>query len=218
MPTTQIPRPRRSGMLLTFLVVALGTPAASAQSFDCAKARSPLERRICADPTLGTADEALNAAWRETIRGFPLRDFLLASQRDWLAQVPWCLQGEAAACFDAFRERTQLLRHLRGARVYTNYGAQFDRWGTTLVVFQRPGSLSLWVYGAFMPAMDAATGGENHWLTDEVWTLTPLGGTRHRIEDRDEDLVLRDDRIIIPNYIMLSLRQPGLQGDYLRVR
>lgn len=72
---------------------ALGS-AASAQtatgpSFDCAKARAPLERQVCADPALSQADREMAAAYRKALAAAPAawRGRLRDTQRSWLSFV-----------------------------------------------------------------------------------------------------------------------------------
>ena len=75
------------------LLVALSGclfPAAShAQSFDCGKAQSAIEKAICASPALIAQDTALAAAYRQALadlNGDPTRlNDLRQQQRRWLA-------------------------------------------------------------------------------------------------------------------------------------
>lgn len=66
------------------LALTLSIPLASlAASFDCARARTPVERMICADPALGGLDEQIDARYREVSGRLDAawRARLLASQR-----------------------------------------------------------------------------------------------------------------------------------------
>ncbi len=57
-----------------------------AQAFDCAKAASPVEKAICADPKLKAADDAMSAVYatlRDSLTGAD-RKGLGASQRKWV--------------------------------------------------------------------------------------------------------------------------------------
>lgn len=208
---------RHSMILILGLLVWPSDPL-GAQSFDCARARSALERAICADANLGAADEALNAAWQVTLRTFPVKDFLRTSQRFWLREVASCVRNVPSDCFEAFRERTSLLRELQRARVYTSYGTQFSIDATTLVVLNRSGETILWVYGNYMPDMNNPRPAPDGYLNNLETPLRLLGGNRYEAEFFDEEIILSEDRIVIPTYIMLHPRQGGLQGTYQRVR
>ena len=74
---------------LTILLLALGFAGmAAAASFDCAKAASPAEKAICADPELSAADEGLaefydQLVWLNVNDKAVLRQ-LAVEQKDWL--------------------------------------------------------------------------------------------------------------------------------------
>jgi len=72
--------------LVLFLLVS---SAASACSFDCAKAKAPEEKAICASPELCKADEQLAAAYADALSGTPptMTDDVRADQRAWLNQL-----------------------------------------------------------------------------------------------------------------------------------
>jgi uncharacterized protein YecT (DUF1311 family) len=76
----------RAPLLLAALLLA-GT-ATPALAFDCTKARSPVEKAICADPALTRADTAMAQAYVAIQTGMSQAEgkALLHSQRDWLKQ------------------------------------------------------------------------------------------------------------------------------------
>lgn len=63
-----------------------GAPAAQAASFDCAKASTPVEKAICANPDLSRADEVLARAYATALGGLSdeAKAAIQASQREWL--------------------------------------------------------------------------------------------------------------------------------------
>ena len=68
-------------------VIGIAAPAARAQSFDCSKARTPVERAICAQPSLGALDRAVADAFAQKLAR-PDTDSaaLKAEQSAWLRQ------------------------------------------------------------------------------------------------------------------------------------
>ncbi|GJE55476.1 lysozyme inhibitor LprI family protein [Methylobacterium thuringiense] len=86
----------------------------TAAAFDCAKARLPIEKAICADPAAKASDDAMEAAF-ETLRpalAGPQRQAALDDQRAWLKQRNAnCLQNKTpASCVaDANGARTGVL-------------------------------------------------------------------------------------------------------------
>jgi uncharacterized protein len=73
---------RHRPAIALFAVLAIASPAHAA-SFDCARAVSPLEHKICADPALSAADEALARAWRDALAATLDRPALRDEQRQW---------------------------------------------------------------------------------------------------------------------------------------
>ena len=65
------------------VISALPTGAAS---FDCAKAKTPVEKAICAQPTLSAADETIARLYNELIVVRGDNEDLAQEQRAWLAQ------------------------------------------------------------------------------------------------------------------------------------
>jgi uncharacterized protein len=108
----------RHGWLILLL---LASGQAHAASFDCAKARTPQEKTICASQALSAADSQLNSAYQTLLAIVPpetaaqVRD----SQRQWLRSLPITCAGRPNAiagllerCLgDAYRQRINLLQH-----------------------------------------------------------------------------------------------------------
>ncbi|HSI16994.1 MAG TPA: hypothetical protein VK980_04435 [Sphingomonas sp.] len=77
---------RRLGLTIAF--AALSVPAAAqAASFDCARAASTVEKRICADPQLSRDDERVAEAYRLALAAAPLPFAVRDDQRRWIADV-----------------------------------------------------------------------------------------------------------------------------------
>ncbi|TSD84403.1 DUF1311 domain-containing protein [Mycobacterium sp. KBS0706] len=76
----------RSLLLAAAALLALSGPAFA---LDCGKASTTLERAICADKRLKTADTAMGQAYAQILKAAAgdaeIRDMLVASQRRWLA-------------------------------------------------------------------------------------------------------------------------------------
>ncbi|MGG5820441.1 lysozyme inhibitor LprI family protein [Falsiroseomonas sp. HW251] len=72
-----------AGAVLACAALA-ATPPSQAASFDCAAARAPAERMICASPELDTLDLRLAELYRRAIESAPWRRALREAQRIWL--------------------------------------------------------------------------------------------------------------------------------------
>lgn len=88
------------------ILAGLGTPAASAQSFDCSRASLATEQAICASVELGQLDEQMASLYF----GMPtdMRETMRKSQLDWLRRRNRCGFDETCIA-DAYRSRIQVL-------------------------------------------------------------------------------------------------------------
>ena len=201
-------------LLRLVLVSACGLWAAS---FDCTKARTPLEKGICSDPSLSAADDELNAAWKSTLKSFPLPAFLRTSQQLWLKETATCVQ--AKSCVSECSSRTHLLKNLGGAKVYTDYGKQFSLDSVTLVVFEKSGESFIWMYGDWMPDMNNPQPPPNGFLLDEVSRIVKNSKGKYLIESREYEVAITDESITFgTESLMISLRQGQLAGVFQRIR
>jgi uncharacterized protein len=104
-----------SGILLLSVSVAV-----HAASFDCAKARSPQEKAICASPELSKADDEMAAAYKAALAQAPagFQDRVRDGQRAWIRRIQLtCLPGDAkrpieACLLDAYKQRTPALKNM----------------------------------------------------------------------------------------------------------
>ncbi len=95
--------------LAAVLLMAVG-PLAGAASFDCAKAKSPMEKLICADAPLSALDEQLNTAFKEAITRSNARPQLVQWQREWLKSYEVTQCKDARCLAQEFSGRIALLR------------------------------------------------------------------------------------------------------------
>ena len=86
-----LPRSRTilAGWLYLAVLIALPGPVLAA-GMDCAKAKAPVEQRICADPALLEADAAVAVAFAAAVAAAPDPAAVRASQRQWLAARNAC--------------------------------------------------------------------------------------------------------------------------------
>lgn len=95
---------RLAAALLSLIVLALAAPATAA-SFDCGKARTKVEKLICADPQLSRQDSELAAAYTEALKVWDGKTapYVKMSQRTWVrmrALTPPGRSGDGSLCED----------------------------------------------------------------------------------------------------------------------
>lgn len=102
---------RHAANALLLCVLAQPMPQTQAASFDCAQARTEVERRVCADATLSGLDEDLARVWREGRKRTAEPERYRREQRAWVARRDTCLaQPDPTACLRAtYKDRIQAL-------------------------------------------------------------------------------------------------------------
>ena len=75
--------------LIPVLLSLGGIATAHAASFDCARARTGVEKAICADPKLSEYDERIAAAYKRGLGEWngAIRAYVRNDQRQWLAEI-----------------------------------------------------------------------------------------------------------------------------------
>lgn len=114
--------------LLLALGLALGGSQVPAAGFDCAKAKSWVEKTICADAALSKLDDELTAKYRAALRKTTDAGALRASQRSWLKQRRDACQTGACLA-DVYRDRRRQLEQIVAGRVAaSNIEGTYTRW------------------------------------------------------------------------------------------
>jgi uncharacterized protein YecT (DUF1311 family) len=112
----------------TVLLPLSGT--ALAASFDCGKARRPIEKLICSNPELDAADTRMGEVFKQVNAGFPLKGFLSVTQRVFLSGYPYCMNDDlgkplprdkaASRCAALVKDRIAELEQQSQATVYSD--------------------------------------------------------------------------------------------------
>lgn len=136
------------------------TPAAG---FDCSKAMSWVEKRICADPALSKLDGTLAATYRKALRKTADANALRASQRTWLTQRRDACSTDACLS-EVYRDRPQQLnRIVTGGPGARDLAGAYTRW------FQgKPDSNSAEIKLRPLGGGQIFTTGEATWLDDQT--------------------------------------------------
>lgn len=136
-------RPSTRFLAFTALPLLAASSSAWAASFDCAKARTGVEKAICADPQASEYDERIAAAFKRNLHEWDdaIRDYVLKDQRGWLARLrsidkpgdseiePLCGQGDLPCLRRELRIRMDALE----SSAYRNSGV-YKRDGGKLLV------------------------------------------------------------------------------------
>lgn len=118
--------------------------AAQAASFDCNKARTPMEKAICSDMKLSALDDELNAAYKAALERSGSKEAIRRWQRDWLKSYAVTRCKDAACWQVQFSERIAALKNVAGSQEpaarwsghyvrYTNGRKEIDPASITLI-------------------------------------------------------------------------------------
>lgn len=211
--------PRRGAPVLAAALLALGLAApAAAASFDCAKARTPVEKAICSDAELSAQDERLAQAYREALARSPQPEAVRLWQRHWLAGARAECEADVACLRRTLAAQASELQ-AHGAAVAAQPGA-----GSLTAVLQLPGRggsgarltlvqlgpARLRVFGQATWAGDAAAGQVN---TGEVAGYAEPTGVAHtwRVVDAAND-ACRFDLVLGPGEAVTVRGDSGACG------
>lgn len=211
-----------TGALLLF------SGAASAASFDCGKARRPLEKLICSSPELDAADTRMGEVFKQVNAGFPLKGFLLATQRVFLLGYPFCmtddrgksLSGAEAArrCAAMVRARTAEIEAQALAKIYSNADGKFTHESLAILVYSADGRKRIRLWGNWMPDAYNPQPFPEGKLCDLDEELKPVKGG-YMIAMSDEAVFsMSDASLNISEYIMCTPRNGIGPGAYPRAR
>jgi uncharacterized protein len=176
-------------------LLVLGLPGAvSAQSFDCKKAQTPIEKMICADPGLSELDEYLGRYY--------------AAGRAELADAASCLQADQAQWLKATRNACDTGACLKTA--YLNRLGELDPLqpgATAIKNLQLPRVPALvWVIG---PAADKAAAPAK----PNARPLTATGAIVDEVSNGDGFMLRTADGTSIPLVLLMFL--DGKTPDHL---
>jgi len=120
-----------------------------AASFDCAKAKTPLEKTICSNANISKLDEELNVRYQAALKSFPVKGFVRAQQREWLADTRLldCKKDCTKTLTEAYQKRIAMLSLPEPQSIYSN-SSNFERENgdtVAIIYFQKDKRfISLW--------------------------------------------------------------------------
>ncbi len=209
-------------------VAVWGVSSASAASFDCAKARRPIEKLICNNPELDAADTRMGEVFKQVNAGFPLKGFLLATQRVFLAGYANCMNDDrgkplvaaegARRCVAGVRERTAELEAQALAKVYSNADAKFTHEDLAVLVYTAQGRQKIRLWGNWMPDAYNPKPFPEGKLCDLDDELKPAKVGFMTSSTDDAVFQVSDAAVQISEHIMCTPRNGIAPGAYRRMR
>ena len=99
----------------------LMAPVAFSASFDCGKAKSPVEKAICSNDEIGKLDEELSEAYKLAVKEDPVQNYVKARQREWVKDNNYCDKNKMVSCLKTnYEKRISKLKDITSVKVYSN--------------------------------------------------------------------------------------------------
>jgi len=197
-------------------------------SFDCAKARKPLEKLICSSPELDAADTRMGDVFKQVNAGFPLKGYVLTTQRVFLSGYAYCMmdgKGKPATwpdavqrCVKSVQQRTAELQSLVQAKVYSDATDKFTQDNLAILVYPVNGRNRIRLWGNWMPDAYNPKPFPEGVVCDIDDELKPVKGGFATDSTDDAVIAITDTAVTTRGHIMCSPRTGIGEGTYRRVR
>lgn len=214
-------------LFLLLCLVTLPARSGVAASFDCAKAKAPIERLICSNPELDAADTKMGELFKRVNKSFPVKGFVLHTQKSFISGLPYCLKdlqgkpldAKAAApkCLEEINSRIAELERYEQSRIYGNSTNTFDPESIIIFVHEKGGKTHLSSWGNWMPnAYDPKPFPDGYLCAYDAELIPGPGG--YKIDGEDDALItITDGKISFSSYVVCTARTGGFNGDYPRI-
>ncbi len=209
-------------------ILVLGMNTSLAASFDCAKAQRPLEKLICSNPALNSADERMGHTFKEVNASFPLNGFVLLTQRRFIAEYPFCMLDErgktvatpatANACLQMVQSRIAELQRFGQSKVYSNAKGKFTQDDLAILITTSGAKSQIKFWGNWMPDAYQPAPFPQGRLCDLEADLIPAKGG-FRTDQTDDVIISISDAVVqLSGFISCSPRTGIADGSYKRIK
>ncbi len=199
-----------------------------AASFDCAKAKSPLEKLICNNPELDAADARMGEVYKVVNKSFPLPGFIPLNQRMFLSGYSYCMSNNAGKpesspaavkrCVGVVQQRIAELETFGTAKVYADLKGKYTQDSLAILTYTVQGKNMIRFWGNWMPDAYEPKPFPNGKICDIDGQLTPAKGGF--VTSNTDDAVFRitDASVKITGFISCTARNGIAEGEYKRIK
>jgi uncharacterized protein len=214
--------------LVLLSVLGLAMSNAFAASFNCNKAQTTLEKFICSQEQLNQVDEQMGHEFRAVNASFPLKGFVLATQRSFIAGYPTCMldnKGKmvatpvtANACLKMVQARIAELRQYGQSKVYSNASGKFLPDDLAILVYNNQGESVIRFWGNHMPDAYRPKPFPDGHICDIEAKLIPTNGKFKTDQTDDAIISVTESAVNLSAHIMCTARTGIAEGHYNRIK
>jgi uncharacterized protein YecT (DUF1311 family) len=196
-------------------------------SFNCNKAQTTLEKFICSQEQLNHADEQMGHEFRAVNTSFPLKGFVLTTQKSFIASYPTCMldskgkmvatQATAHACLKMVQSRIAELRQYGQSKVYSNAKGKFLPDDLAILVYSGRGESSIRFWGNHMPDAYRPKPFPDGHLCDIEAKLIPTNGKFKTDQTDDTIISVTESAVDLSSHISCTARTGIAEGRYSRI-
>ena len=208
----------------------LSAPSSWAASFDCAKARSPLEKLICRTPELDAADARMGEIYKAVNKSFPLPGFIASNQRMFLRDYSDCMSSNNSGkplstlaavknCVGMVQERIAALERFANSKVYSDVKGKFSpEESLVILTYNVQGVNTIHLWGNWMPDAYDPKPFPDGKICHLEGPLTPAKGGFITSLTGDAVFLITDASVKITEYISCTPRNGIGAGEYKRIK
>jgi hypothetical protein len=199
-----------------------------AASFNCNKAQTTLEKFICSQDLLNLADEQMGHEFRAVNAAFPLKGFVLTTQKSFIAGYPTCMldnkgkmvatPATANACLKMVQARIVELRQYGQSKVYSNATGKFLPDDLAILIYNNHGESFIWFWGNHMPDAYRPKPFPDGHLCDIEAKLIPANGKFKTDQTDDAIISVTESAVDLSSHISCTARTGIGEGRYGRVK
>ncbi|MFM8577072.1 MAG: hypothetical protein ACKOBF_14705 [Limnohabitans sp.] len=177
---------------------------------------------------MDAADARMGEVFKQVNAAFPLKGYVLATQRSFLSGYAYCMNDSsgklstgpdaAQRCVKAVQQRTAELQSLVQAKVYAESPDKFNHERLAILLYSANGRNRIRLWGNWMPDAYNPRPFPEGVLCDIDEELKPVKGGFGTDSTDDAVFVISDASVTVRGHIMCTPRTGIGEGTYRRVR
>jgi len=138
-------------LIIALILCGISLAEANAASFDCAKARSVVEKTICSNSDLSKLDESLSDVYKLALKEHPVKNYVRTRQREWLKENNSCGKDKLVSCLKSnYENRISQLKNISTKKIFSNSEKfEYSSGDAVAEISQENGKFHIYVWGGY---------------------------------------------------------------------